>query len=568
MNTRTWTAILLATVCTALYGCAEDTLPPTATLPPAETSTPIPTPVPPSGGYVSSSDSAIHDSPAAVAPPPYYGLRTLEEAVLESDIIARVQLLSRATSTVSVVFGDGTTHWQPLVDFTFTVHEYLKGTGGATIVGTITGETQDTQELAVAESAYLLSRHDVRWDSRQAIVFLRTNYVTGVTHWLGYGDEYWVDDTPGYQVTSRHERSWLPQADSVSSGGKGSKGASSPDASFMLGPPGTTSGARSASGGGDTISLGSLKARIAELEAEANAGGTDEYRICIEQYYSRHRTLAAFIEQGMFGYTGPVGPVRSGQPAGILLQEHWRYVYGGILDDDSESNIGRHWFEGTDPTVAKFQTGRFWTDDTGKVRVMEQVVTSRPLPAGIYQFFYNALPPWVLVCGRHSPLEINKNSYLLSVTRSSERTVHEAFFDPVDIGDAVGADGANGVLKPAAFSYNGATTTISSLKWDDGTVTLELSPADADLPDYVLDFIDTTGTTTLSLASVDASTSTSWSVADAPWADGDLFMLRLRRVISDDATLSGLALSGIDIAFDPATTTYIATCPPPPHRPP
>ena len=48
---------------------------------------------------------------------------------------------------------------------------------------------------------------------------------------------------------------------------------------------------------------------------------------------------------------------------------------------------------------------------------------------------------------------------------------------------------------------------------------------------------------------------------DKPWSDGDLLMLRIHKPISTDATLSGLALSGIDLTFNPATTTYTASVP-------
>ena len=447
--------------------------------------------------------------------------------MLEADIVARVQLLSRATSPVSETWGepgDQTTVWVPLVDFTFTVHEYLKGSGATTITASITGESQDTQEMAAAEAAHLLSHHDSQWDSRQAIVFLRTYPLLGTKYWLGYGDEFWPGDTPGYQVSSRHERNWLPEATNTS----GARGATAA-LSFMLSAPSTTSGSqRSATGGdgGDTISLGALKARIGELETEANAGGTDEYRACIELYYWRDRFLAARQAQGILGHVGQVGPIGSGLPAGTFLWEHWSYAR--TLDDDSESNIGRHWFEGTDPGVVKYRAARFWLDEDGKVRVMGQLVTARPLPAGDYQFFYNSLPPFVLVCGKSSPLEKNNNDYRLSVTRSSDRTVHEAFFDPVDIGSAVGADDSKGVLKPASFSLGGTTTTISSLKWEDGEVTMALSPTSTSLADYAIDLIDTTGTTTLSLTSDNASTTAlTWTVPDKPWSDGDLLMLRL-----------------------------------------
>ena len=114
-----------------------------------------------------------------------------------------------------------------------------------------------------------------------------------------------------------------------------------------------------------------------------------------------------------------------------------------------------------------------------------------------------------------------------------ERTLHEAFFDPVTIGTAVGADGTNGVLKPAEFWLDGATTTISSLKWEDGEVTMGLSPTSTSLAGYAIDLIDTTGTTTLSLTSDNASTTplTIGPCRTSPvGSDGDLLMLRIREL--------------------------------------
>ena len=90
---------------------------------------------------------------------------------------------------------------------------------------------------------------------------------------------------------------------------------------------------------------------------------------------------------------------------------------------------------------------------------------------------------------------------------------------------------------------------------------MTLNPT-ASLADYAIDFIDVTGTTTLSLTSDNASTTAlTWTVPDKPWADGDLLMLRIHKPISNDATLSALALSGVDITFSTATTTYTASVP-------
>ena len=49
--------------------------------------------------------------------------------------------------------------------------------------------------------------------------------------------------------------------------------------------------------------------------------------------------------------------------------------------------------------------------------------------------------------------------------------VHEAFFDPVAVGTAVGADAVNGVLQPKSFTVGGSSVALSSLKWQGSAVT-------------------------------------------------------------------------------------------------
>ena len=109
-------------------------------------------------------------------------------------------------------------------------------------------------------------------------------------------------------------------------------------------------------------------------------------------------------------------------------------------------------------------------------------------------------------------------------------TVHEAFFDPVATGSAVGADASNGALQPTAFTVGGTSTDLQSLKWESGSVTLGLSSS-VSLSGHTLDFIALDGTTALSLdggaAAVSGGTLT-WSVATQPWQAGDLLILRIR----------------------------------------
>ena len=110
-------------------------------------------------------------------------------------------------------------------------------------------------------------------------------------------------------------------------------------------------------------------------------------------------------------------------------------------------------------------------------------------------------------------------------------TLHEAFIDVgSSSGGAVGFTSAAGELVSAGFTVDGSATTIQELTWQNGTVSLTLSPQNT-LTGYVLDFFAVDGTVSLSL---DAATATAangkltWPVASQPWQDGDHLMLRIR----------------------------------------
>ncbi len=111
-------------------------------------------------------------------------------------------------------------------------------------------------------------------------------------------------------------------------------------------------------------------------------------------------------------------------------------------------------------------------------------------------------------------------------------TLHEALIDVgASSGGAVGFTSAAGELVSAGFTVEGTgATEIKELIWQDGTVSLTLSPQNT-LTGYVLDFFAVDGTVSLSL---DAATATAdsgkltWSVASQPWQDGDHLMLRIR----------------------------------------
>ena len=103
-----------------------------------------------------------------------------------------------------------------------------------------------------------------------------------------------------------------------------------------------------------------------------------------------------------------------------------------------------------------------------------------------------------------------------------------------------GADGTNGVLEPSSFSVDGTSTSITSLKWDNGSVVLTLSPH-VSLSSHKLDFIELDGSVNLVLevssATEDSSAGTlSWTLLDQPWHDGDTLMLRIAASTTPEPT--------------------------------
>ena len=502
---------------------------------------------------------------------PWRGLNSLEETILGADVIARVSLVSTSTSWSKRPQID---RWGALLEFRFRVHEYLKGSGPDEIGSIAYMGYSSGEEYARAGMAMIAEAHDSRWDDREAIVFLKAG--DWFEHWWppypSASDQYFFGEIAlsrpefrgvphdAYTVGSPYRKLWLPEASAPAGSSSGRGAGSSTEQVFLLDAPADTTGNSGGARGATTmtaptISLSNMKSKVAALEAEANAGGTPEYRACVEGAYIGWRITTHLVRTEGTPLEHHDVSIASGRPAGTPIIE--TYAIGTTTLDV----VPRYWYDGADkeivrPEVIGARPGWALTPPGEELLVVGHV-TKRPLPAGGYTFFYNEANP---ACSLRLPNTYNHHRVDLTVT-APPRTLHEAFFDPVDIGTAVGADTSNGVLEPSAFSLDGATTTISSLKWQDGAVTMTLNPT-ASLADYAIDFIDINGTTTLSLTSDNASTTAlTWNVPDKPWADGDLLMLRIHKPISTDATLSALTLSGVALTFDPATTTYAASVP-------
>ena len=470
---------------------------------------------------------------------------SLEEQIFDSDVIVRASMASASTGTESVPSDPGVAPtYRPVQSLRFTVHEYLRGSGPTQISVVVRDEnTYATDAEAQSRAQEQLQWRTTTWDDRQGVLFLRT----GRTHQSGgvRGDTGQGSPATAFEFTLSNpvvqtpwdysidtlSRAWLPSSDSG-----GATGASGTQVQEFI-----TDGTASPP---SVISLADLRTKITELKTTLAAGaGVEGFRECIGSkiYRERHRRAR------------PWTPVRyqamlaSGSPVGSQVNRG--DAYRGM-------EYHRWWLSG--PDMDLFQALVDDDDSVPDNGYYNALALARPLPAGEYHVDYNMQHYASFPC--NSVPDDAYDAWTVAVTAPTG-TRHEAFFDPVAIGSAVGADGSNGVLEPNAFSLDGATTTISSLKWQDGAVSMTLSPT-ASLADYAIDFIDVTGTTTLSLSSDNASTiALTWTVPDKPWSDGDLLMLRIHKPVSNDATLSGLALSGVDLAFDPATTTYAASVP-------
>ena len=239
------------------------------------------------------------------------------------------------------------------------------------------------------------------------------------------------------------------------------------------------------------------------------------------RYENNLRYSAEF--EGPFPHIRQTSDIGSGLPAGTFVRD--------IVDNEGTSvdKIGLSWFKGPDKDLVTDVNVDFTPWGGGRVRYTRRVVTTRPLPAGEYAPNPGGTWHGGVVCARYPAIADNYWVIEITVTAPSG-VLHEAFFDPVAIGSAVGADGTNGVLKPADFVLNGTNTTISSLKWESGTATMTLDPSTS-LAGHAVDFIALDGSVSLTLSFDDATQSggtLTWSVASQPWNAGDLLMLRIR----------------------------------------
>ena len=257
--------------------------------------------------------------------------------------------------------------WLTLLEFRFRVHEYLKGSGPIEIGSVVylvfaDGWDWDGEATARRLANGIGDTHDSRWDNRAAIVFLSSAIrdTPDIAPVRLASDRYWfgrmIDDRYGdmadsYTVASRYKKLWLPEATTItasrSSTGQGDK-------LFLLDAPSatTTSGGaslRSTTVTAPTISVQTLKNSITTVEAEANAGGTAEYREC----GTSARRFLRITEYEIARRGKPTShadlELASGLPAGEVIFEIER-------EDVNPERPGRGWTDGPDKDIVRYAT--------------------------------------------------------------------------------------------------------------------------------------------------------------------------------------------------------------------
>ena len=452
------------------------------------------------GSTPASAPAAAISSPAAAvsvpapasasAPANPYGPPTLDERIFFADAIAIVRPISAEAGFLTVKHEQDEILYSPVIQSRLEVIEYLKGDGDSEIIVEVNSPYIDTYsrpEQAIQTAENNLDTQVSSFEGDMGVVFLALPR---------YSDVVEVLDTS----LKTNESEWM-QYDSQLEIFSADGDIGSVSTTFSA-----ASGYSSAVDAGvKAFSIDELRERIDAMEALLKEGeGIEGYKECIESkllfenYRRKHEdTLSSVFD---------VEPFPSGLPADFAVDEF--------------STI--YWYTGDNAHL--FHYGDY------------QITTTRPIPAGAYEVYAQYQKSEWLPCDYVSPPVTWRYNF-----ESAEGTLHEAFFDPVDIDEAVGAGGDSGVLRPESFESEEGETVMERIVWSEGQVEMELSPSTA-LIDYRIDFIALEGSVSLRLDFDDAVTladdddvaTFAWGVCEQPWQHGDLLMLRIAEGIPDD----------------------------------
>lgn len=425
----------------------------------------------------------------ASRPPTYpFSPPTLDERIFLSDTIAIVRPISVEPSVLTLRFTTEQPQYSPVVQSRFEVIEYLKGEGDSEIIV----ETKEDFYVATPNVEQALQTAESKAASQLAelgggdavVFFTRTEH-----------NPDFVLDT-SLKASETEWRKHNAQTGLFSTG----QGVGSASTTFRTASVSAQDDEQS-----EEFSVDELRERIEAMESLLREGeGIEGWEYCITSRFIQENYLRAWEFPSVFD----IEPYPSGLPADSIVEEF--------------STYSRRWFTGDNASLFYYGAN--------------DVRTTRPIPAGAYEVnSYSQESEWVPCDYVPPPLILRYNF------ESAEGTLREAFFDPVDIGEAVGADGESGVLQPEWFETDDGETVIERIAWSEGQVEMELSPA-TDFDDHRMDFIALDGSVALRLDFDDAAALSdegdvatfAWGVCEQPWEDGDLLMLRIAEGIPDD----------------------------------
>ena len=454
-----------------------------------------------------------HTTLFASRTPEHYGAGTpsVEGRIYDSDVVVRASLQSS---------GNGSLRFRAI--------EYLKGTGPVDV--TVHAST---------------SNRNTAWDDREAVLFLSlpedraSSGATGSSGGVAAGEFVFTEDNDfidpiyesgskipiGYTIDKR-DPAWLPTE--AEAGASGATGEGAGDPVFITDSAAATGSSQL------TISLSDLRSKIAWVEGGEDVEGYDQCIRAMLIYKRYDRDWEAHYGTPWTPYQSEA-QVSSGAGEGVAI-----YVSG----PHREPGYHRFWLTGQDASLFKAQIVD--DDEIALNGYSPTAMTARPLPSRVYKFFTHFQRYEYMPCNFIPDGDLLE--WIVTVT-APDSAVHEAFFDPVTLGAAVGADAANGVLKPASFSLTdgGSTASLTKIAWESGRATVELDPS-LSLADHHADFIALDGSVSLRLDFDDAAETVdgtkrtlAWNVCTRPWESGDLLMLRIS---SSGENLTGVTNDG------------------------
>ena len=460
--------------------------------------------------------------------PTVYVSPSLEEQVFDSEVIVRASLMSAAADTEPVPSDPGVAPtYRPVEVLTFQVHEYLKGSGPGEVEVRVRGNlTYLTEAEALAVAGEVLAERNTSWDDREAVLFLNPGipwYLApsrssgqqrqGTTDQFSFTlSNFGAQPEFEYSVDTL-SRAWLPAGDAGNARDTRSNGNSG-------GQVYITDGQRSPP---TQASLEELRTIISDIETELRDNAhIDGYTSCVRARirFERSDRAAEFLSgQPTTQRTREVS-VPSNSPGGLEIY--------GRDNNNGETKYHRYLLFGPDAEYFQALVVDADTDPSNGYRHV--LATVRPMPAGVCKVVHLSQIFQYIPCDFVKP-ESHGVEYTVTVEAPPLDTVHEAFFDPVADGAAVGYTAGAGRLEPAAFDFDGTGVKITDLRWEEGSVSLTVDPPGG-LTDFALEFIALDGTTSRRLsgsaATEDAGTGTITCQVSAPiWEDGDLVLLRI-----------------------------------------